>query len=380
MTEIKKLAKIAEINPAVQADIPHVPQVRSDVLSLLSEADAIEEKKDRLDLRPNIDFVEKNIGYFEDGFAEMLNRKVTKEAKKWVEGVKFKGEEDVVKPQVMPEECRSILMRMPESLREISKLERVNYHLFDSGINLIPVPGYDENGNFVSAEVESVYPKDFPRIKSLPYLVYRWRKSDDLYKFTGKLETAEESDHPSRVLVGVSNGREIFPTPLTSHVHENGRARYLYQVHVFLHEFFHTVDYVRRSPEERAKISLEVDGQEFTFQEWWEAFEELILSGIEPGCISSYANTYAGDLNQETKDNDYKKFTAALAEQICETFVAYQLGIIANDDGWKEFKSESFGNTKQLEKYIMSEANSANLKWLLMDKLCRAKVLSTHNS
>lgn len=153
------------------------------------------------------------------------------------------------------------------------------------------------------------------------------------------------------------------------------KAVYLYQIHVLLHEFFHTVDYPRRDPEERSKILLQVDGKQFTFQDWWLAFEELILSGIEPQCVSSYANTYFEDLNQKTKKSDYNKFTHALAEQICETFVAYQLWIISNDEGWTNFKIENFGNIVQLEKQLKDESKSANLKWILMDKLCRAMVI-----
>jgi hypothetical protein len=176
-------------------------------------------------------------------------------------------------------------------------------------------------------------------------------------------------------LVGVSTGEKIYPTPIPISVSEDKRAVYLYQIHVFLHEFFHTIELLRRKPEEKSKILLEVDGQNFTFNDWWLAFEELILSGIEPQCVSSYANTYFDDLNQESKSADYDKFTIALAEQICETFVAYQFGIISNNEGWKNFKSESFGNIQQLKKFVKKESESANLKWVLMDKLCRSNII-----
>jgi hypothetical protein len=35
-----------------------------------------------------------------------------------------------------------------------------------------------------------------------------------------------------------------------------------------------------------------------------------------------YGNTYLSLLNKETKEEDYNKFTYAMAEQIAETFVA----------------------------------------------------------
>jgi len=226
-------------------------------------------------------------------------------------------------------------------------LKEVSYHTFGN-VKKVPVPGYDDDGNLDTSKVELVPVDEFPR----------------------------PIDHPTRILVGVSNGTQIFPTPIPPTISKNPEAIKMYQIHVFLHEFFHTLDYKRRSPEERSKIQLEVDGQKFTFQEWWSAFEELILSGVEPGAISSYAETYSHQLNQGFAGENEKKYTNAIAEQICETFVAYTLGIISNNQGWNNFQNESFGNVTQLEKYLKGDAPAANLKWVLMDKLCRAEVIS----
>ena len=88
-----------------------------------------------------------------------------------------------------------------------------------------------------------------------------------------------------------------------------------------------------------------------------------------------YGNTYLSLLNKETKEEDYDKFTYAMAEQIAETFVAYQLGIISNHEGWTNFKAESFANIDQLEKFIKKDSQSANRKWVLMDKLYRAQFI-----
>ncbi|MEK7461408.1 MAG: hypothetical protein AAB647_04325 [Patescibacteria group bacterium] len=320
--------------------------IRERLTSVLSEAEKVEANKDKLDLKPNIDFVSANIDKFETGLDSIYQREPDEDSKAWSEGIAFGGTDDIVSPQVSSDECKQILARMPKSLIEMSKLETVDYHTFGN-VRVIPVPGFNEQGNFDSSKVQLVPVSEFPR----------------------------KGDHPSRILVGVSNGTKIYPTPIPKSVSEDERAVYLYQVHVLLHEFFHTVDYPRRSPEDRSKILLEVDGQQFTFQDWWMAFEELILSGNEPQCVSSYANTYFDDLNQETREIDYKKFTHALAEQICETFVACQLDIISNDEGWTDFKKEGFGNVSQLTKHVKEESESANLKWVLMDKLCRAIVV-----
>ena len=297
-------------------------------------------------MKPNIDFVSAHHDKFEAGVKDLLDKPASAEAEKWTKGIKFTGTEDIVDPQIHPEQGRELLARMPESLRKMSLLKEVAYHTFGEK-RVIPVPGYDEEGNFDKKQVQLVSIDEFPR----------------------------KEDHQSRILVGVSTGTTIYPTPIPKTVSEDERAVYLYQLHVFLHEFFHTIDYKRRDPVEREKIVLEVDGQQFTYQYWWKAFEELILSAIEPMCVSSYANTYFDDLNQKTADEDYDKFTYALAEQICETFVAYMLNIISNDEGWTDFKGQSFGNIRQLKKFIKEESSAANLKWILMDKLCRAKVV-----
>jgi hypothetical protein len=313
---------------------------------VLSEAEIVEANKDKLDLKPNIDFISVNKNKFEEGVDVIYQRKPDEESTIWSEQIIFNGRDDIVFPQISPEECKYILSRMPKSLIKLSKLQTVDYHTFGN-VRVIPVPGFNEQGNFDPSKVQLVPVNKFPR----------------------------EGDHPSRILVGVSNGIQIYPTPIPKSVSEDERAVYLYQIHVLLHEFFHTIDYPRRNSEERNKILLEIDGLQFTFQDWWMAFEELILSGNEPQCVSSYANTYFDDLNQKTREVDYEKFTYALAEQICETFVAYQLGIISNDEGWTDFKKESFGNVSQLTKQVKEESESANLKWELMDKLCRASIV-----
>lgn len=319
-------------------------RTKNGVNKVLSEMEAVEANKNKLDLKPNIDFVANNKAKFEDGLRAILAREANADLMNWSEQINFKGTDNIFEPQILPEECKEILARMPEALVRLSKLQKVDYSYNDK----LPVPGFDEQGNFDPGKVEWASAKDFPR----------------------------EGDHPSRILVGYSTGTDIYQTAIPKSVSEDAEATYLYQVHVFLHEFFHTIDYPRRDPEKRSKALLEVDGQKFTLQDWWLAFEELVLSGKEPKCVSSYANIYFDVLNQETKEADYGKFTHALAEQICETFVAYQLGIISNNEGWTDFKKESFGNTEQLTRLIKSSSESANLKWVLMDKLCRAKLIS----
>lgn len=306
----------------------------------------IERKKDVLNLRPNIEFVSMNLQYFEKGLQSILGIEPDSESKVWAKGIKFRGIGKIVLPQVTPRDIRKLLSRLPKSLIQLSKLEIVTYLLFGNK-RVLPVPGFDQYGNFDSSKVELVPVAEFPR----------------------------PNDHPSRILVGSSNGTEIRPTPIPKSVSQDERAIYFYQVHVFLHEFFHTIDYPRRDLELRSKIILETDGEHFTLQEWWHEFEQLILSKREPHCVSSYAATYLHELNKRTFKKNHQTFTRALAEQICESFVAYLLGIISNDDGWTDFQRESFGNKKQQKLFSEGKSLAANEKWFLIDKLCRAKVL-----
>lgn len=121
-----------------------------------------------------------------------------------------------------------------------------------------------------------------------------------------------------------------------------------------MHEFFHTVGYGARKVEERRSVYLinSSTKEEYTFQDWWIQYENLILSGREPDLISKYASNYSAQLDLETIINSPDKFELAIAEQICETFAAYMLGIVPNDDDWVYFREENFGNSVARYRYV----------------------------
>ena len=341
-----KNLKMSNLDRIVWETIPTTPIKESSnesLHSLLSETEKVEANKNKLDLKPNVDFVSKNKYKFEQWLSWILQRNPDDESIDWSEKISFSWVDNISFPQVSPEECKKILARMPKVLIELSKLQAVDYKYS----SFVPLPDYDEKWNLTDVKC-----KWFLHINNFPGV-----------------------EHPSRILIWYSDGINIYPTPIPKSVSEDERASYLYQVHVFLHEFFHTIDYPRRKEEERSKVLLSVDNQQFTFQDWWLAFEELILSWKEPQSISSYANSYSVDLNENTKAKNFDSFTNAIAEQICETFVAYQLGIISNNEWWTDFKKESFWNLSQLTKQVKWQSESANLKWILMDKLCRASVV-----
>lgn len=173
-------------------------------------------------------------------------------------------------------------------------------------------------------------------------------------------QKAQEDDHPTRILVGLTIGDTIYPTPIPRTLSQNDRAIEIYQICVFIHEFFHTVEEGSRSyrKNNRDKIKFDLAGEQFTFADWWKDWENLILSTKESGFVSYYASTYSNKLTESKRDQGGWEFEYAIAEQIAESFVAYMLNIQANPDGWTDFKT------------------AAPRKWELMDKLCRATVIS----
>lgn len=306
----------------------------------------IERKKDNLDLVPCIKFVDRHRQLFEDGLKRIYaGFQSGRPEPTWLESIKFTCLEDMIEPQLNQTEIRTILACLPQSMIQLSMLQTITYNL-PGYKRVVPVPVFDEDGNFVSAELVPI--DEFPR----------------------------PGDHPTRLLVGHSDGKEIRLTPIPKCISTRENAVWYYQLHVFLHEFFHTIKYLRRDSEKRSKIILEVDGKVFTFQEWWDNFEELILSGREPIGVSRYAATYIDQLTVSAKKDKPDGFTRDLAEQMAETFVAYILNIISNNEDWTDFRKESFGNEKQAELFGRGLAQAANEKWILMDQLVRATVIS----
>jgi hypothetical protein len=304
----------------------------------------IEAKKDKFDLKPCIDFVSQHKSIYEKNILKLQQLNVSVISPE----VDFIGEEKIIAPQLYSSECLDLLRRMPPILSTLTKLKQISYITFGNE-HVIPIPGFDKEGNFDACKVELVNYNEFPR----------------------------ENDHPSRVLVGVSNGETIYPTPIPFSVSADQQAISYYQIHVFLHEFFHTIGYPARKDNERANIILydHYSGNAFSFQQWWEDFERLILSRREPEFISNYASNYADRLNQKVKESDPISFEIALSEQICETFVAYMLNIVPNRRGWTDFRLEDFGNYSQLEKFNLGNSVSANEKYLLMSRLLESRLV-----
>lgn len=267
----------------------------------MASQDDIERNKDKQDLKPNIDFVSRHMSHYDEGIKRLYSLPVSVEGKRFADSIEFKSLECFVDPQLSAGEIRQIVSSMPQSLIMLSNLVDVTYE------DKIPVPIYDDSGNF-SGSVNEVSHKEFPR----------------------------PGDHPSRVLVGMSNGYTIWQTPIPRSVSEDERAVKAYQTHVFLHEYFHTIESPRRNPEARHSVLMECDGDKFTMQDIWNGFKQLYLRH-DRVFVSRYSSIYADRLNLETKAANLVRFNQALAEQICESFAGYMLGIISNDNNETDF-------------------------------------------
>ena len=289
---------------------------------------AIELEKDKMDLRPGIKFIEEHFSNFAAGRDTIMSRQPSAEARAWADALTFEEVDKIKGQQVRPAEARELLARMPEAMIALSRLKTVTYHY---GSDVIE-PIYNEDGTMKTG---NTVPID------------EWGKD------------GEHKKNPTRILIGltIDSGEKIYQSALPPVAYKNPEAAHMYQLHVLMHEFFHTIERPRQDSEIRKQIVLETNGQRFTFNEWWRWFEDAIDYHID-AYVSRYAEGYADRLTSATKESDYAEYTKAIAEQICESFVGHQLNIISNDHGGTNFRD------------TMPRA------WAMIDTLCRAKVIS----
>lgn len=292
------------------------------------DPEEVENEKDKMDLRPALQFMEQHLGLFEAGRDQLLGKIPSDYAAEWGRNLKFVDEEKIAGPQIRPYWAREVLVRMPGALIALSKLKEVTYEYGSDVIEPIFNPdGTVKTGNTVPLS--------------------EWGKN---------------GEHPTRVLIGLTplDGGKIYQSALPDTVYKNKKAAELYQTHVLIHEFFHTVEQPLMAPGERLKVMLATADTQFTLQDWWNKFEEIFFQAGE-GFVSRYASGRGKDLNATTKRINPEEFDRALAEQVCESFVAYQLGIVANDVGWTNFRK------------------AMPLTWKHMDLLCNTGLLENND-
>ncbi len=262
-----------------------------------------EERMDTLNLSPALQFIQRHLPAYKRGFARFMSKPAVKiDATSRVTCSSHKGIE-ACGPHVLSHAIPEILERMPETIQRLSMLKTVDYRY----AGLIPVPQFEPDGSWKSSTVKMVSINEFPR----------------------------KDDHPSRILIGCSDGNTIMPSALPECVHPDPIIRWYYQFHVFLHEYFHTVEFLRRSVEKRSEVILTSNSGTFTLSDWWEKWVKLYRDNPNPRFPSRYAETYGNDLVSGTEAG---RFTTAIAEQICETFAGHQLDIAPNDEDEPDFR------------------------------------------
>lgn len=146
------------------------------------DTEAVERNKERFNEAPNIAFVERHLPIYEKALNTLMRTAPSALSLELAQAVQFNNLDRVIAPQVTPDEARRLISVMPDSLVRLSRLISVDYTPH------VPIPIFDENGEFNGKDVEWVEVKNFPRT----------------------------NDHPTRILVGCSDGYHISPTPIPS--------------------------------------------------------------------------------------------------------------------------------------------------------------------
>lgn len=248
-------------------------------INTLSPAE-IEANKDLTDLKPELDFVERNIGAYTVNIANLLSG--TRPA-----AIKTSHESEENCRQMPVEFAKDIISSLP--LRSVSDLKEINYNW---GAKVF-IPGFDENG-FLDEKA--------PCVGAVP------------------LEEFPSDEHPSRILIGNGTNDTIYVSAVPHTVSKNFAAIRAYQTHVFLHEYFHTVERALR-------------GVESAFTDWKREFLATLWNGGDVHVVSNYASTYKYRIKPDMDLN-----SVALAEQMCECFVGFKLGILPNPQGHTSFE------------------------------------------
>ena len=266
------------------------------------ETREIEANKDQYDLRPCLEFIENHLPEYRHALSDFLKRPASPYFTEWQKEIDIAGITYDDTLQLPPARAFEVLSHLPEGMLKASGLKTIDY----AKQAIVPVPQFDADGKWTY-------------------------KVDEVH--TSQMGTG--SIHPSRMLIGqtTKQGTSITETAIPKTVSNNPEAIELYQIHVLLHEFFHTIEIPFRNKSDAESPLLMPQGK--TFAEWIRDFKNSMIE--EPAFTSSYAATYKDSL---LAGNYY-----ALAEQMAESFVAYLLDIVPSPDGYTSFKQFDCGGT-----------------------------------
>lgn len=298
-----------------------------------------ENNKNKTDLRRALTFVETHLDQYQANVDRFLIGEGYSESKAWADGVEIVNvtEDDTL--QITPEETRRLFAHISPNLIRLSKLKAVDFTFQDRVI----IPGFDEEGNLDKTKITLAIAKDFP----------------------------QADQHPSRLLIGhtENDGSKIRPFAIPKSVSSDSRAVKLYQLHVMLHEFFHTIELPRRGDEKSSKVILNVSTGR-TFADW--SRDYLSSLGEEKFLTSEYSEVYRDELfdNQGRILKGMTPYDDPVREDMAEAWVASHFDIISNPRGYTSFSNESFGNPHP-EKQLLAHGNQS-LRAGLMQELRKA--------
>lgn len=301
----------------------------------LSHAELVENRKERMNMQPNLAFIETHKVHFAANVESYLQGEISEFSTQWANNVATENTITDNTSQLEAAFARNLLAHLPEGLQKVSHLKVIDYEWQKN----VAVPKFDDEGIFVGAQLPSIE------------------------------EFNAGEYHKTRVLTGYTkpDGTTIKPTHIPKEVSNDSEAIRLYQAHVLLHEFFHTVEALLRSEEAAKKLLLRTGR---TFADWTKDFLESLAE--EKQHTSNYAGVYrdaiyddTGKIRPAITSHDF-----AVREQMAEAFVAYLLDIISNPEGYTSFQSQSFGNTHAEKELLLHGGQSK--RYGLMKELCDA--------
>lgn len=296
-------------DPFAPKNIPPTP--------LTDAEQEIEHRKDRMNLKRSLDFVAEHSAEYTDRIDRFLTREPFAENQSKVDEIQFPGYNEQ-HAQITPDDIRNILLRIPPHLLAKSTLTDVNF----SKQNIVFVPTFTSTGDVDLSNVLNLTTQEFLASNHHPERALAGNTFTGRYSAMKGLEHLKDTNDDAFFSV-------ILPSAIPESVTKNPENIRQYQIHVFLHELFHSIENVMKDDNEaRAWILNSATGR--TFFDWREEYIAACAEEQTPPSI--YASAYVDDLFPAF-DRTNPKFMAAIREWMAEDWVGAHIGILPNVEG-----------------------------------------------
>lgn len=275
----------------------------------------VEAQKELLNLKPALDFVRDHRNVFRSHVEKFFAQPEYPESRAFVEGIPM-DDYDGTLAQISIEDIKNIIAHVPLHLVKKSALVNVAFSLQDK----LPVPAFDASGKLDRPKISIMTAKDFVTSHHHPSRVLIGITSSDSY-----VDDAGETVHFST----------IRPSNIPETVSKNPESVYFYQLYVFLHEFFHTIETSRSTPETASSWMINKATRR-TFADWKVDYAKACEEERTPS--SFYANVYTEEIFG-APDGTVDPYSFPMREWMCEDFAGAMLGILPNAQGKTDFFS-----------------------------------------